>query len=376
MKRNRVNKVDLIERRKKRSKKKTLITVLIIIGSILLLAFLALFGTKLYVEHKYLNLINRTYDSDIEIIPPEEEFFDVDERDEEFVDLDGDGINDLVDEYDKYVPTLPEDVVWDNVTQFDDDELINILLVGQDRRPGQGRQRSDTMILCSINPDTMEISLISFLRDLYVQIPGGYSDNRLNATYVFGGFPLLNQTLEKNFGIHVDYNVEVDFEGFMGIIDYVGGIDIELTEAEADYLRRWPERGKGVVWDLNAGMNHLDAKQALAYARIRKIDSDFGRTNRQRIVLSKLFEKIKDCSFSELSTMAEDILPLLTTDMTNNDIWGLLLKIAPSLSKAELNSYSVPDTGDFYYARIRGMSVIVPYLGQIQDKLEKTYLPY
>lgn len=84
------------------------------------------------------------------------------------------------------------------------------------------------MILCSINLETGETSLISFLRDLYVQIPGGYSDNRLNATYAFGGFDLLDATLTENFGVSIDGNFEVDFTGFEAIIDMVGGIDIEL----------------------------------------------------------------------------------------------------------------------------------------------------
>ena len=122
----------------------------------------------------------------------------------------------------------PDDVEWDFIEPLEDDHLINILLVGQDRREGEGRQRSDTMILCSINLETGETSLISFLRDLYVQIPGGYSDNRLNATYAFGGFDLLDATLTENFGVSIDGNFEVDFTGFEAIIDMVGGIDIEL----------------------------------------------------------------------------------------------------------------------------------------------------
>lgn len=127
----------------------------------------------------------------------------------------------------------PNDVEWDFIERIEDNQLVNLLLVGQDRREDESRQRSDTMILCSINLETSEVSLISFLRDLYVQIPGGYSANRLNATYVFGGFDLLDATLTENFGVSIDGNFEVDFTGFKAIIDMVGGIDIELTSAEA-----------------------------------------------------------------------------------------------------------------------------------------------
>lgn len=91
----------------------------------------------------------------------------------------------------------PEDIDWGEIEPFLDDKLINILLVGQDRYVGTARQRSDTMLLCSINPKTKKVSMISFLRDLYVQIPGGYSDNRLNAAYAFGGFPLMADTFLK-----------------------------------------------------------------------------------------------------------------------------------------------------------------------------------
>ena len=97
----------------------------------------------------------------------------------------------------------PDDVKWTSgLPRLNDDPLINIMLVGQDRREGQGRQRSDTMTLCSINTDTKQISLISFMRDLYVQIPGGYSDNRLNSTNAFGGFPLLNDAYEATSASH------------------------------------------------------------------------------------------------------------------------------------------------------------------------------
>lgn len=96
----------------------------------------------------------------------------------------------------------PEDIDWGEIEPFLDDKLINILLVGQDRYVGTARQRSDTMLLCSINPKTKKVSMISFLRDLYVQIPGGYSDNRLNAAYAFGGFPLMADTFYANFFWH------------------------------------------------------------------------------------------------------------------------------------------------------------------------------
>ncbi|MFQ9799037.1 MAG: LCP family protein [Clostridia bacterium] len=100
--------------------------------------------------------------------------------------------------------------------------MVNILLIGQDRREGEGRQRSDSMILATINKKSQSIYLTSFMRDMYVPIPG-YSDNRINAAYAFGGMDLLDDTIETNFGIHIDGNVEVDFSGFKTLIDMMGG---------------------------------------------------------------------------------------------------------------------------------------------------------
>lgn len=328
------------------SKKKKFIIV-----GVVLFFLLALLGSGLFVVKHYLGKINRVDDSKVEnIIPPENEDFEVDSSPS------GSNVEDTMD---------PDDVQWDDVKAFQDDHLINILLVGQDRWKGQGRQRSDTMILCSINPETKQISLISFLRDLYVQIPNGYRDNRLNATYAFGGFPLLNQTIQKNFGITIDGNFEVDFEGFKQVIDVLGGVDIELTSAEAKYLGNWA----------TVGWNHFDGKQALEYARIRKIDSDFNRTARQRTILETVFKNIKQLSFTESMSLLDTILPCLTTNMTDTEILSLATKLFPIMSSVELKSFSVPSKGSYTSARIRGMAVLIPDLEVIRKQLQNEYLP-
>lgn len=148
-------------------------------------------------------IIDRAYNqSALEKILPPNEYSKVDKTDgdrNETMEADPDTEN--ADTNDENASIDSDDVEWNFIERIEDDELINILLVGQDRRNGESRQRSDTMILCSINPKTGETSLVSFLRDLYVQIPGGYADNRLNATYRFGGFELLDATLTENFGI-------------------------------------------------------------------------------------------------------------------------------------------------------------------------------
>lgn len=236
----------------------------------------------------------------------------------------------------------------------DNENIINILLIGQDRRPGEGRQRSDSMILCTINTEKKTLMMTSFLRDLYVDIPDWngrtYLDNRLNSCYAYGGMGMLDAALKQNFGVQVDHNIEVDFSGFEDIIEVFGGVDIKLTQAEAKYL------GGG----LEAGMNHLTPQQALNYSRIRKLDSDFGRANRQRKVLTAMLNSVRSLSYDQLSSLVNKVLPMITTDMSNSDITGYMIEILPILSELQISTQHIPADGTYKNARIRGMAVLVP----------------
>ena len=316
-----------------------------LIPAIIVFLILALAATAVITSNHYLNKINRVGD-DVEIIAPEDEDFETEE-------------NTGLEELD------PEQVEWGTVAEsLGDEKLINILLVGQDRRPGEGRQRSDAMIVVSINQENKKISMISFLRDLYVQIPG-YSDNRLNAAYVFGGFPLLKSALNTNFGITIDGCFEVDFNGFMALIDQIGGVDIYLTAAECER-----------VYGASEGMNHLDGHQALSYARIRKIGTDFARTNRQRTVLLAAFDVVKQKSLTELLRLLDNALPYITTDMSNTEIYSLATKLFPLISSVKINSYYIPPDGMYSNVYIRQMAVLYPDLGAIRNILKNEYLPF
>lgn len=138
----------------------------------------------------------------------------------------------------------PEEITWESVDMeiMEDADVVNLLLIGQDRREGQGRQRSDSMIICSINKKLDKIILSAVMRDLYVSIPG-YSDNRVNVAYQFGGIPLLDKVIEKSPGIHINGNIEVDFKGFIKTLSEVGDLEIELSEEEANYLIINPQLG-------------------------------------------------------------------------------------------------------------------------------------
>ena len=138
--------------------------------------------------------------------------------------------------------------------------------------------------------------------------------------------------------------------GFSEIIKIFGGVSINLTKAEANYL------GGG----LKEGVNFLNPDQALAYSRIRYLDSDFGRTNRQRNVLTALFNSIKTMNADQLSQLINNILPMMTTDMTNTDITGYMVKLIPILPELEISAQYIPASGAYKSCYVRGMAVLVP----------------
>lgn len=274
----------------------------------------------------------------------------------------------------------PEDVIWGSDTEiFHSENVINFLLIGQDRREGEGRTRSDSMILCTINKAQKTLTMTSFMRDLYVQIPG-YMDNRINASYAFGGMNLLNECLDKNFGVKIHGNIEIDCIGFQRAIDILGGVQIELTSAEASYLNRrgnWDFEDNAGQWSLKEGMNNLNGSQAVAFSRIRDVgNGDFGRTNRQRVMLSTLLARAKTMNLSQLNQLLNEILPLITTDLTESEIMGYAMELLPLLSDLQISTQQIPAEGAYKMTMIRGMSVLLPDLEKnrqiIEDIIEDT----
>lgn len=223
-----------------------------------------------------------------------------------------------------------------------EDHVINILLVGQDTRSSKVRARSDSMILVTFNTKAKTVTLTSFMRDSYVQIPG-YAPHKLNHAYQYGGFSLLNETLKVNFGVEVDGNVEVNFSQFQKLIDLLGGVDISLTEEEAEYLYN----GSSGVYDVTVGLNRLNGEEALAYARLREIDSDYRRTERQRKVLLSLAQAYKNQPIDQMLALLEEVMGLITTDMDNGEIIGMLWEVFPMLSSAQFNTQQIPAVGTF-----------------------------
>lgn len=257
-----------------------------------------------------------------------------------------------------------EDVVMETAPPMEEvsENVVTILLIGADRR-GNETARSDSIILCTFNKTQQTITLTSLLRDMYVQIPG-YKSNRINVPYALGGISLLNETLKHNFGVETDGAVEIDFAHFEDLIDLLGGIELELTSAEANYIN------SACGSRLKSGVQTLTGEEALLYSRFRGTAAgDLARTNRQRIVLSTLLNEYKSKSLTELMGLLDDILPMITTNLTKDEILGYMKDFFPMLASAEIVSQRIPIEGAYYQAKIDGMSVIVPNISKNADEL-------
>jgi LCP family protein required for cell wall assembly len=174
--------------------------------------------------------------------------------------------------------------------------ITNILLIGADERDSENGSRSDSMIIASIDNNNKKIKLTSLYRDTFVSIPG-YGENRINAAYELGGPELLLQTIKDTYDISIDKYVIIDFKGFETVIDKIGGLDIEIKDDQIEELNKYigETTGGNDCPITEPGLQHLNGKQALSYARIRKnVGDDFERAERQREVILKVVEKFKD----------------------------------------------------------------------------------
>ena len=235
------------------------------------------------------------------------------------------------------------------------EERIDILLIGLDRRPGLAGCRADTVILCSCDPGAGELELISFLRDLWLPIPGRGSD-RLNAAYAYGGRELLKQTLEEDLEVEVDGCVEVDFSQFAAVVDALGGVRLLLREDEAARIRSVISGS-----EVTGGMQLLTGEEALCYSRIRDLDpdGDQSRTRRQRTLLLGILDTWKTADLGEMLKVVRKILPMVSTDLSPLQITDWLFTAAPKRAGLTTGSLQIPAPGTARDETIRGMAVLV-----------------
>jgi len=241
--------------------------------------------------------------------------------------------------YDTLVEEVPELPEPKEEAPVKEQNIINILLIGSDARmkgttdPG----RADVTMLVSLNKDTGSVKLISFERGIYVPIPGMVSD-LLTHSFHWGGAELTSSCISECFLLDLDGYMHVDFAAFRSVIDALGGVDVELTDAEAYAINS----GGGGTMVLHKGMNHLDGVMALRFCRLRSIDSNWQRIRRQRDVMQAVINKASSMSLLEINSVANTILPMINTNLSTEKLSSLLLS-APKFIGAHAEQYQVPE---------------------------------
>ena len=255
-------------------------------------------------------------------------------------------------------------------------DIYNILLIGCDSREAGGSGRSDAMIIVSINTKTKKIILTSLLRDIYLKIPA-HKNNRLNAAYAYGGADLLIDTIEENLQIDIDKYISINFYAFIDVVDSIGGISLDVKDEYISIINNYISeinRHNGVDESndflIKAGNYVLNGKQTLGYVRNRYIGTDFERTARQRVVLQKIFNKIKDLNLIKIKKLSDNVLPRITTNLSENKIISLLMSL-PAYKNYEIIQWSIPMKDTYTFMTINGMSVIGIDFEKNSDELYK-----
>lgn len=267
--------------------------------------------------------------------------------------------------------TSPEDT-WPQIVS--DENITNIMLVGQAAREGEEHLISDTMILCSINRETKTLTLTSLMRDMrlvwpkYVDTNGKphTGHNRINMAYNMGyswtrnkqdSMDVLESIVQYNFGIPVERTIEIDFNMFEFVVNALGGVEIDITEEELAYLQ------KNYQWmdNLVTGKNKVGGYEALCYARMRKVGhGDYERTERQREVITGLINNLKAMNIMEIHSLFTKILPMITTDLTNKEITNYAFEFIPMLKDLKIQSLRIPFDGNERSVCIEGDYMIEP----------------
>lgn len=239
-----------------------------------------------------------------------------------------------------YMPDGHKDnkYISDSKLKYDDD-VYNILIIGTDERATQANYRSDTMILASIDKKNKKIKLTSFLRDLWVYIPGKDRSAKLNATCSYGGPQMVMDTLEYHFKVRIDKFVMINFDVFKTVINDLGGITLTITEAEAKNITK--EAG----FNCKPGTRNVKGRTALWYARIRHLDSDFNRTARQRKVVQAVIDKAKKSNVTTLMKVLSDVLPEIQTDINKSEMANLGVNALLKYMNYDIEEQQIPAKG-------------------------------
>ncbi len=350
-------------RRKKKSNVTTVILAVVAVITILLCAALAAGYVLLKYYYGNSNYIN---DADVSI-----DYNYMQQAKEEGA-LDEGDLATLSPEEASEVQAKLEEAVNDITAKTDG--TYSILLIGTDRRTSNWHGNSDAMILFTINDNSKKIYMTSFMRDLYANIPG-VGARKLNAAHANGGGPLLVATLESNYAIDINNYATVDFNSMSTIIDMMGGVNIDVTTAEAGAANTCIQEMcqlRGIdpapYYLQGGGVIHLNGIQAVAYGRIRRVgNSDYERTSRQREVLTAMLTQARSLSVPQLADMVNQVVPLITHNLQEGTILELIAKI-PSVLQYEIVTERIPYDGLFYSSN----EMLIPDMEQTINRLHAT----
>ena len=246
-------------------------------------------------------------------------------------------------------------------------EVYNVLLIGSDRRNDSWNGNSDVMIVMSVNAGSKKLSLTSFMRDLYADIPG-YGIHKLNYAYAAGGAKTLMETLEDNYELPIDNYAVVDFETMAKVVDLVGGVEIEVSDAECKVLNDYLTSMNAADDYLPGGGSYvLNGNQAVAYMRIRYVgNNDYERTQRQRDVLGVIFASMQKLDAEQLTKLVDEILPNVENDITPVDMIRLMA-LLPDIGDYELSESRIPYDGLFTSQN----EMLVPDFAQTKERLHE-----
>lgn len=257
---------------------------------------------------------------------------------------------------DHYTPPTPN-----NTNRY------TLLLMGVDTDLKGVQGRSDTMMVAQLDLDKRQLKLVSFMRDLYVKIPGK-GHNRLNAAYAFGGPELAKKTLKNNFGIEADGYLAVNFSGMITLVDAIGGIDMEVEQPELkklngilEYYNYQNGRPQHEGRLENYGLQHLTGLQAMSYARIRKLDSDYERIGRQQRVMMAIFHRLRQLPVQRLSDIMLENIDLVATDVNMNDAFKLMGSVV-QMDMVQMRYLRIPVKGASKPQIIKEAYIIIPNL--------------
>lgn len=233
-----------------------------------------------------------------------------------------------------------------------DKDVFNVLLVGTDSRdPNSDKGRSDSMMLVSFNKKQNKSTVISFMRDTLVDIDG-YGRSRLGHTYAYGGVGLTINTLNQTYGLDIQNYVTISFDNLVNVIDEIGGVEVYISEEEAEYYR------KNGMPDIIAGDVTLTGSQALAHARNRTLGSDFERTRRQRSVMYGIYRKImSEKDISALLPLINYCVTQVETNMSVTEIYDMTKEVL-STEDLKMQQACAPQEGTYTPIVYEGMDVL------------------